>query len=277
LGVRHKLLGNGMGVVGAAASVGFSSDRDDHTYELISYRLPENCGTSRAVESGSVERMERETFPHTFNSFDHESGRVLIAPKGPDPVLAGIRGDSPKAVLDAFRMVEVSEAPLGYMIYATNQCTDAHLGGELSLPLKAYSAGWLEGTVVSARTIQGSHIAVRLRAGGHEVTCMVYEPSGDLRRVARLLKAGDAIKVSGGVRRASSKNPAVLNVEMIEVLRAARIQRGFFVPSPRAQRHLTKQLVRYGGEQVRALPLVEGWLRPPSRLLARELRWWASG
>src|SRR6266550_6124195 len=32
LGIRHRLLGNGMGVVGAAASLGFSCAADDHTY-----------------------------------------------------------------------------------------------------------------------------------------------------------------------------------------------------------------------------------------------------
>src|SRR5882672_4753686 len=75
MGVRHRFLGNGMGVVGAAASLGFSPALDDHTYELIAYRKPENCGRPRAVEPQSVKAMEVETFPHTFNSYDHESGR----------------------------------------------------------------------------------------------------------------------------------------------------------------------------------------------------------
>ena len=102
-GIRHKLLGNGMGIVGATASLGFSCALDDHTYELLAYRKPESCGTPRAVGAESVKEMEVETFPHTFNSYDHESGRVLVAPTGPDPVLAGVRGDSPRAVLEAFR------------------------------------------------------------------------------------------------------------------------------------------------------------------------------
>ena len=58
MGIRHKLLGNGMGVVGAVASLGFSCALEDHTYELISYRRPENCGTRRAVEPQSVKDME---------------------------------------------------------------------------------------------------------------------------------------------------------------------------------------------------------------------------
>ncbi len=313
-GIRHKLLGNGMGIVGATASLGFSPGIDDHTYELIAYRKPENCGTPRAVEPESVKEMEAETFPHTFNSYDHESGRVLVAPAGPDPVLAGVRGDSPRTVLDAFRSIGMGEEALGHVIYATNQCTDAHLTGRLSNPLSVYYAGWLEGVVVSVRPSQGSHLALQMHADDSStVTCMVYEPSGDLRRVARLLKPGDVVRVSGGVRRASSKNPVVVNVERIDVLKvsrepvraaprcacgsamksegrgkgyqckkcgrkslerqvrrapkptAARIPPGSYLPSPRAQRHLTKQLIRYGREQIGILPLIEGWVMPPSK------------
>lgn len=304
--VRHRLLGNGMGIVGAAASLGFSCDLDDHTYELIAYRRPENCGTRRAIEPQSVIEMEAETFPHTFNSYDHESGRVLVAPTGPDPVLAGVRGDSPRTVLKAFQRIRTGEEALGHIIYATNQCTDAHLTSRLAIPLKAFSAGWLEGAVASVQPSQGGHLMLQLRAPDSSTfCCMVYEPSGDLRRVARLLRPGDSVRVSGGVRRASSKNPAVVNVEKIDVFSAAhesikanprcadcgsgmksegrgkgyqckrcghktaegpraleaasaRIRPGTYLPSPRAQRHLTKQLIRYGNEAVGSRPSVEG-------------------
>jgi tRNA(Ile2)-agmatinylcytidine synthase len=312
MGVRHKLLGNGMGAVGAVASLGFSPELDDHTYELIAYRRPENCGTRREVEPQSVREMEAETFPHTFNSYDHESERVLIAPTGPDPVLAGVRGDSPRAVLDAFRRIRIDEDILGHVVYATNQCTDAHLQRPFSTPLRAYSAGWLEGVVVSTHPYRGGHLMIQLDVGDSStVNCMVYEPSGDLKRVARLLRPGDSVRVSGGVRRASSKNPVVVNVERIDVLAvdsegsranprcvtcgsrmksegtgkgfqcrrcghksvgpsragasktSTRIHPGSYLPSPRAQRHLTKQLIRYGRERAGAQALVEGWMEPP--------------
>ncbi len=315
MGIRHELLGNGMGVVGAVASLGFSCALDDHTYELISYRKPDKCGTPRAVDPGSVKDMEAETFPRTFNSYDHESGRVLVAPTGPDPVLAGVRGDSPQTVLDAYRRIRIGEQALGHLIYATNQCTDAHLTTRLSTPLSAFSAGWLEGTIVSTHPAQGGHIVLQLRADGTTVTCMVYEPSGDLRRFARLLVPGDSVRVSGGVRRATSKNPAVVNVERIDVLdvsheaakanprcavcasgmksegrgkgyqcrrcgqksaeparaieaggvAGARVHLGTYLPSPRAQRHLTKQLVRFGRERTGVEALVDGWVEPSSR------------
>jgi tRNA(Ile2)-agmatinylcytidine synthase len=311
MGVRHRLLGNGMGVVGAAASLGFSPAVEDHTYELIAYRKPENCGRPRAVDPRSVKQMEAETFPHTFNSYDHESGRVLVAPTGPDPVLAGVRGDSPQKVLEAYRKIRIGEEPLGYVIYATNQCTDAHLTSRLSAPLKAFSAGWLEGTIVSVRPLQGGHLMLRLSASDSKtVSCMVYEPSGDLRRVARLLLLGDRARVYGGVRRSSSKNPVVVNVEKIDVFDVSRktvqpnprcvvcgsrmksegrekgfqcgkcghrsletrrgkevvrqIHPGTYLPSPRGQRHLTKQLVRYGRELTGSYSLIDCWVKPPA-------------
>jgi tRNA(Ile2)-agmatinylcytidine synthase len=322
MGIRHRLLGNGMGVVGATGSVGFSCALDDHTYELIAYRKPENRGTPRSVDAGSVRDMEAETFPHTFNSYDHESGRALVAPTGPDPVLAGVRGESPQTVLEAYRRIKIEEEAMGHVIYATNQCTDAHLTNRLSSPLSAFSAGWLEGTVVSAQPSQGGHLMLQLRIDGSTARCMVYEPSGDLRRVARLLAPGDYVRVSGGVRRATSKNPAVVNVERIDVLavsnetskknprcpvcgsrmksegrgkgyqckrcgqrgaeparakwarRAAgrRICRGTYLPSPRAQRHLTKQLIRFGRERTGVDALVDGWIEPPSRSRAELLQ-----
>jgi len=285
LGIRHKLLGNGMGIVGAVASLGLSPARDDHTYELLSYRKPENCGTRRAVEPSSVKEMEAETFPHTFNSYDHESGRVLIAPTGPDPVLAGVRGDSPEAVLDAFRKIRIGEEALGHIVYATNQCTDAHLMSRLSTPLSAYSAGWLEGVIVSANPSQGGHLMLELGVDSSTVNCMVYEPSGDLIRVARVLSPGDTVRISGGVRRASSKNPAVINVERIDVVSishearkreafraaATRVNPGTYLPSPRAQRHLTKQLIRYGREHTGMNALVNGWVTRPSKSRPEQL------
>ncbi len=305
--LRHAELGNGMGIVGAVASLGFRYPSDDHTYELIAYRVPASCGTRRAVDPESVLRMELETFPHTFNSYDHESGRVLVAPTGPDPVLLGVRGDSPHVVLQAFQRIRIGEEVLGHIIYATNQCTDAHLKERLSTPLPAYSAGWVEGTVVSKEPIKGGHLVLRLRVGLSEEVCMVYEPASDLRHAANFLVPGDFIRVSGGVRRASSRHPNVVNVERIDVISLARFSKanprcgtcrssmksegrgkgyqcercgvkisqadaerkapalkrrmepGTYLPSPRAQRHLTKQLVRYGRELFTGHDLVEGW------------------
>ena len=111
-GIEHATLGNGMGLVGAAASVGFTEEQD-HTYEIIAYRSPENCGSPRVVDEESVEESEREMFPHVLNNYDYGSRRMLVAPHGPDPVFIGMRADSPATALRAFGMASYSEAPRG--------------------------------------------------------------------------------------------------------------------------------------------------------------------
>jgi tRNA(Ile2)-agmatinylcytidine synthase len=304
--VKYSTLGNGMGVVGAAASIGFAPS-DDHTYELIAYRSPRMCGRPRVVDASSVKSMERATFPHTFNSFDHQTDRVLITPHGPDPVFLGIRADSPEVALRAFRMVEYDERLAGHLIYLSNQCTDAHLSARLSVPPKAYYCGWAEGTVQAVATGEGGHLYLDLDVGaGQTLGCAVYEPAHDLRNMAGAIAVGDRIRAFGGIRRPSSRHPPTLNVEKVEVLSLApsfrlvsptcklcgrrmksegagkgfecrvcgrrsrarsksivrserRLVPGIYLPSPGSQRHLTKQLIRYGNELSTVHALVDGW------------------
>jgi len=274
--VRHLLaqhsvktfeLGNGMGLVGAASALAFD-ETFDHTYELIAYRRPESFGTPRVLDSASVKGMELATWPHTFNSYDHQKRKVLVAPHGPDPVFLGIRGDSPQAVLGAFRLVSYDESLQGHMIYVTNQHTDAHL--ETELDWKAFSSGWTEGRVDSSSIGPGGHVYFELLNGSRRLGCAVYEPTGDLRRVARMLRDGDFVKAFGGVRRPSTSHPKILNVEKIEVVSLVTgegrpLVRGTYIASPRANRHLTKPLARYGREIAkRRSPMAEGWLRASS-------------
>ncbi|MDA4128381.1 MAG: tRNA(Ile)(2)-agmatinylcytidine synthase [Thaumarchaeota archaeon] len=305
-GVRSFTLGNGMGLVGASASLGFD-ETYDHTYEIISYRRSDNWGTRRRLSPESVSRMDSATFPHTYNNYDYEKKRPLIAPHGPDPVFAGIRGDSPESVLEAFSLLRYDEDIDGHMIYLSNQCTEAHLGSRLGWPLKAYHAGWFQGEVKSVTTEVGGHVFLELQRGQKRARAAVYKPTGDLYRVARRLAEGDRVMVAGGVRRPSTKHPRAINVEtliiqalvpltvqsnptcsvcgsgsksegaakgfqcrkcgarmhakkrMLELPRALAV--GHYVSSPRANRHLTKPLIRYGMENPgKSSPLITGWI-----------------
>ena len=321
-GIRTSTLGNGMGLVGAAASIGFS-EGDDHTYELIAYRRPDACGTPRLVDAASVKQAERELFPRVFSSYDYGSRRVLVAPHGPDPVFCGVRADSPAIAIAAFRMLRYEERLAGHMVYTSNQCTDAHLSSRLSVPLVAFSSGWLKGSVASLRSGEGGHIFISLDVGGSAVQSVVYEPAGDLIGMAKKLLPGDVVRVFGGIRKGTSNHPPTLNVEKIQVLRVepkfeyanptcdacgkttksegdgkgfqcracgsrpkARSKRatklwrslrpGVYLPSPGAQRHLTKQLIRYGRELYAPYPLVEDWIESeafrPSPVPAQSLQ-----
>ena len=277
VGAMTMTLGNGMGLVGAASALAFDESYD-HTFELISYRRPESWGSRRTLDSSSVRQMDESTFPHTFNNYDYQKRRVLVAPHGPDPVFAGIRGDSPQAVVAAFASLEYEEDLDGYMVYLTNQHTDAHV--ETSLDWKSYSSGWVEGKVEALETGQGGHVYATLRTPTGLRLCAFYEPTGDLRRASLMLRSEDTIKAFGGVRKPSKSHTSILNVEKLEVLslagRGRSLVRGTYVSSPRSNRHLTKPLIRYGRENPgRRAVRRDGWLRAyvtPEPMPVRNLR-----
>ena len=56
-----------------------------------------------------------------------ERRRVIITPRGPDPILLGIRGETPEIVKKAFEMVNPLEPVERWVIFRSNQGTDAHL------------------------------------------------------------------------------------------------------------------------------------------------------
>ncbi len=211
--------GNGMGVVGAVAAIGNQLE-DDHTYELLAYRQPENWGTKRKIDDESVRQMDRETYPLTFNNYDHQTDRILITPRGPDPVLLGIRGEDPQTLLGAFSRLTIGENVDSFLIYRTNQGTGAHLSTPLTPgSLKAYTAGYIDGEVSSFPKItRGGHVFFTTRNENHEVVCAVYEPTGDLRKVAMKLSPGDSIRIGGGVRPRSRSHASVINVEYVQIL-----------------------------------------------------------
>jgi tRNA(Ile2)-agmatinylcytidine synthase len=261
--VRSFTLGNGMGLVGAAASLAFD-EGFDHTYELIAYRKRAYWGKQRIIDRESVKRFDSATFPHTFNNYDYQKKKVLIAPHGPDPVFAGIRADSPLVAVDAFRQLKYEEPLEGYMVYLSNQHTDAHLGRQLDW--KVFSSGWVQGRVELVEVGPGGHLYLTLSSDAMKHSCAVYEPTGDLRRALKTLRAGDEIRAYGGVRRATSAHPKVLNVEKVEVLSLFSVGErrslvpGIYVSSPRDNRHLTKPLIRYGNELTgRPSPRASDW------------------
>ena len=267
-GIRRYESGNGMGVVGAASALAFD-ESFDHTYELISYRRKENWGSKREIGSSSVTAMDRRTFPHTFNNYDYQKRRVLVAPHGPDPVFAGVRGDSPAAVVSAFGQLEYEEQLDGYMVYVSNQHTDAHVRSKLEW--KAYASGWVDGTVESVQFGPGGHAYLALSSDGDKRMVAAYEPTGDLRRAVGLLEKGDEIRAYGGVRRHTSLHPAILNLERMDVVnlhgtRGRILSKGTYVSSPRSNRHLTKPLSRIGREVYGAQAEIGGWLSASSRL-----------
>jgi tRNA(Ile2)-agmatinylcytidine synthase len=174
----------------------------------------------------------------------------------------GVRGDTPEATIVAFGMLAYDERLDGHMVYISNQHTDAHL--KRRLEWKVYSSGRVDGVVEKVELGAGGHVYVTMNVAGRTRMAAAYEPTGDLRRVARLLKPGDTIRAYGGVRRATSLHPTILNMEKFDLAslgeRRSDIRRGTYISSPRANRHLTKPLIRYGREVSGEAAPSEGWL-----------------
>jgi tRNA(Ile2)-agmatinylcytidine synthase len=204
---------NGRGIIGALAAIGGTLE-GDFTYELLTYRVPENWGTPRRVDLDSITRMDEELSGCTFNNLD-EKGKPLILPRGPDPVLYGVRGETPEDVYRAMNTIEPIEEVERWMICKTNQGTDQHYGFPVTTSdLEPYNPAVVEGVVDSIpETIEGGHVFFKLKDGTGAVDCAVYEPTGTLRNHVRKLVPGDIVTIFSGV--SLHENELTLNLEKL--------------------------------------------------------------
>ncbi len=209
------------GIIGALAAIGETLE-GDHTYELIAYRNKSNRGSKRQVDVDSIFEMDKKTQPYTFNNVDREKHRVIITPRGPDPILFGIRGETPEVVKKAFSIVKPLEAVERWVVFRTNQGTDAHLTRSATLSeIKPYHSIIARGVVSKKpRVVPVRHVIFSIRDMTAEVDCAAYEPTGELHRVANELIEGDHIEVYGAVRHQKG-NPLTINLEKINILSLA--------------------------------------------------------
>ncbi|HVO37287.1 MAG TPA: tRNA(Ile)(2)-agmatinylcytidine synthase [Candidatus Acidoferrum sp.] len=213
---------NGRGIIGALAAIGETLPKD-HTFEILAYRTPERCGTKREVDETSIFEMDKATEPYTFNNVDSEKNRVIITPRGPDPILFGIRGETPEIVKKAFEMVKPREPVERWVIFRTNQGTDAHLRRVENLnQIEPYRPVVVRGTVsANPKMIPGRHVIFTIKDENEQVDCAAYEPTGGLRKTAMNLVIGDYVEVCGGVRAPAKNRPLTINLEKMRLLRLA--------------------------------------------------------
>ncbi|PVX25439.1 MAG: DNA-binding protein [Candidatus Bathyarchaeum sp.] len=205
----------GRGLIGSLAAIG-EEMTGDYTFEIISYRMAENRGKPRRVNPQSVKTMDKKS-QDTFNNVDPETDRVLITPRGPDPILCGIRGETPEVVKQAYDLVLKEEPVERWMIFRTNQGTDAHLRRVSAVKeIQPYNPVVAEGQVSKEpQVIQGGHTIFSIKDDTGEVACAAYAPTGNLCKTARKLVIGDRVKVFGGVRPPSSELQLTINVEKL--------------------------------------------------------------
>lgn len=191
IGARYHGWKNRRGLIGATAAV--ASELPDTTSEILVYREPARFGTPRSVDRQSLFDAEAATFPHTWDTADTITNVVVCVPHTPDPVLFGIRGESPQWVMAARQMID-SEKPGLEQIWVTNQGTDAHLLAGTIGELGEGLSYRVRGTVADPpRTGTGGHVSFTIRNGNYAVRCMAYEPTKNFRQVVRQLMPGDEI------------------------------------------------------------------------------------
>ncbi len=213
IGARYRGWKNRRGLIGATAAV--ASDLPDRTTEILVYREPARFGTPRFVDRQSLFAAERATFPHTWDTVDIVNDTVVCVPHTPDPVLFGIRGESPQWVMAARQLI-VSESPGIEQLWVTNQGTDAHLLDGIIGELQEGLSYRIRGTVAdSPETGAGGHTSVLLRDGECTVRCMAYEPTKNFREIVRRLVPGDQVCAAGSYKKGS------INLEKIRVIALA--------------------------------------------------------
>ncbi|MGA2120779.1 MAG: tRNA(Ile)(2)-agmatinylcytidine synthase [Methanoregula sp.] len=209
-GAWYKGWKNRRGLIGATAAV--ASVLADRTSEILVYREPQRFGTPRSVDRASLFAAEAATFPHTWDTVDITNDVVVCVPHTPDPVLFGIRGESPHWVMTARRMIR-SEPPALEQIWVTNQGTDAHLVDGKIGALREGLSYRVRGTVAEVpKTGTGGHISFMIRDGDPAVRCMAYEPTKNFREIVRQLVPGDAVIVCGSYKKGS------INLEKMKIV-----------------------------------------------------------
>ena len=218
IGAEYFKFKKGRGIIGALAAIGCPDD--DKTYELLTYRMPQNYGKKREIDYESVFKMNNATYPETFDNVDADNSYIAIEPHTPCPILYGIRGESPEAVKDAKEIVKVCEPIEKVAIFETNQHTDMHLikAGKIS-DLEQFKCYIVEGEVKDFPfTREGGHVIFILKDNSGEIPCAAYEPTKEFRDIVRKLAPEDKLRVYGGIG-----EKGTLNIEKFEILELAKI------------------------------------------------------
>ena len=259
----------GRGLIGATAAMAWRPR--DRTYEIITYRARERWGTPREIDPLSVRAMDLER-PSTFNSFDHGTGRMAIAPHTPCPVLFGVRGDDPRELMAAAFSIR-SEPPARWLMFLSNQGTDDHLiKGAPGSPDRSYV---FLGTVATVpRTIAGGHVLFQVTTSHGPLECAAYEPTKGFRDVVRGLRPGDRLRLFGELR----AEPRTLNLEKLQVIATAPERRKVANPRCPVCGGATKSMGAAGGHRCKRCgartsdppvtaevprTVAPGWYEPP--------------
>jgi tRNA(Ile2)-agmatinylcytidine synthase len=229
-GMRVHKFKNGRGIVGALASIGL--ELYDFTYELLAYRKPENYEKPRWLDRESVYTMDAASYPDTWDNVDLANKVIVFSPHTPDPVLYGIRGNSPDVLRRAQAMLKTEPVERS-IIFRTNQGTDMHLLCGTIADAQDDRSYVLKGTVTEvAHAIEGGHVFFSIGDNGAVIKCAAFEPTKGFRSIVKGLIPGDEVRVFGSVK------DRTVNLEKLEVVRLAEDTRKVTPLCPSCGRHM---------------------------------------
>lgn len=256
----------GLGRVGATAAIAWPATTV--TYEAIAWRMEGQTGP-RGVDGEAL--AEVDGMEGTFLTRDPRRGAALLAPRGPSPVLFGVRAHDEGTAADAARVLleaAGTEAASGWRVFATNQASGDHLGEDASALVEAVEVDPVR-----------KHAIVQTDDG----PWLAYVESGDVNRLARWLRAGDRIDGRGLMDETGRRH--------LEALRLVQhVPRQHQRPLCGACNVRLKSMGRSQGlrcpqckertsdrwEEVNIPPPFDGWVEPPDgarRHLAQPLAW----
>ncbi|MFC5279856.1 DUF1743 domain-containing protein [Halorubrum rubrum] len=238
-GFRHAGFGTGgaggdetpgRGRIGALAAVGAPASHDEWTFERISYRDLDRCGTPRGVDAESVFAAADEEYPTVWDTVDRGTGEVVCVPNAPGPILHGIRGDDPDAcrrVADAIASEPVERAAT----FLTNQGTDAHLADGTLDDLRDAAGYRVTGVVADdPETKRGGRVHVAVAAApdaSPKLRAVAFAPTGRFRDRVRALRPGDRVTLCGEheIREGEPGPKGTLKLEKFAVRDLVRTER----------------------------------------------------
>ena len=256
----------GLGRVGATAAIAWPADTV--TYEAIAWRM-DGRSDPRRVDDAVMKDVDR--MKGTFLTRDPRRGTALLAPRGPSPVLFGVRAHDRDSAEHAATLLingPGTEPVDGWTVFATNQGSGDHLGED--------ARSTVEGVDVHPAR---KHATV-LTADG---PWLAYAESGDVNRLARWLRAGDCVEGRGLVDETGRRHLEALRVVQHHPRRQRRPMCGScnvrLKSMGRGQGLRCPQCKERSEDRWDACdtpPPFEGWVEPPDgarRHLARPLAW----
>ena len=256
----------GQGRIGATAAVAWRQHRC--TWEAIAWREPKRHGQNeRDVCEQSLAMID--SMASTFLSRDPRKGTGLVAPRGPCPVLFGVRARDASSALEAGNQLlaaELTESAVGLRVFVTNQATDDHLSHSQN------------GTVAHVEILNRGNTVITIESG----KWLAFAESGSVKKLAQWLQPGDVVEGYG-----LSPEFGVLHLEKLRVVSAhpnqqrpmcdeCSVRKKSMGKGQGCRCPQCKQRTEDTWESVIRNPPYDSWVQPPldaRRHLARPLEW----